>query len=89
MRRVSTNERVDINDIRMGVSSLLSRDHAHTDPGGMMQDQLLVQQLMDTTPSSSFDENEFRDGFIYERPEESEGEEITPPSSPHNLDLYG
>jgi hypothetical protein len=90
MRRVSTNERVDINQVRMGVSSLLSREHDHMqDPGGMMQDQLLVQQLMDVTPSSSFDEDEFRDGFIYARQDDFEGEDITPPSSPHNLDLYG
>lgn len=73
MRKSSTGERVDIDAVRMGVSQLMSHGN------GVVHDQLMVEQLMNTTPSSSFDEDEWRDGFVYNRPCDSQAESPPPP----------
>jgi hypothetical protein len=78
MRKSSTGERLDLNFIRAGVRKLLSRGDSAQSPDKAADDQSFVEQLMDTTPSSSFDEDEWRDGFVYERPAAPKSPEVAP-----------
>lgn len=62
MKKVSTGERIRFADLRRR-SVGGPRGDADSD---VMSEQLFVSELMDTTPSSSFDEGEtVRDAFVY------------------------
>jgi hypothetical protein len=63
MKKISTGERVNIQDIRRGIDQL----HLPDSEAEIAGEQLFVEELMDTTPSSSFGEDAWRDGYIYDR----------------------
>ncbi|CAM9129094.1 unnamed protein product [Choristocarpus tenellus] len=71
MKKVSTGERVNFSDLRRSVGRI---QHGDAD-SDLASEQMLVSELMNTTPSSSYEGDTWRDGYIYN------GHDGSPPGS--------
>lgn len=67
MKKVSTGERIKFADLRRR-SVGVSRD---ADSDAAQSEQRFVSELMDTTPSSSYEGETLRDGYVYNPPDPS------------------
>lgn len=67
MKKVSTGERIKFADLRRR-SVGISRD---ADSDATQSEQRFVSELMDTTPSSSYEGETLRDGYAYNPPDPS------------------
>lgn len=67
MKKVSTGERIKFADLRRR-SVGVSRD---ADSDAAQSEQRFVSELMDTTPSSSYEGETLRDGYAYNPPDPS------------------
>ncbi|CAM9406390.1 unnamed protein product [Chrysoparadoxa australica] len=64
MKKVSTGQKVDIKDIRRGIDRMMYTSQE----AEIASEQLFVEELMDITPSSSYEEeSSWRDGYHYDR----------------------